>query len=75
MTDFRGKVIRNETIARRQRFVNFLSASEEDAVDFIDDKILFDALNAKVNVTRVGVSKGKHGVTSDSLYQKCLTSP
>ena len=40
----------------------------------MDDQNLFDAINDKVNVDRVGVSKGKHGDTSESFPQKMLIS-
>ena len=75
MTDFRGEVISNETIARGQRIIIYLSTGEEDAVDFTDDDILFNAFNAKFNVDMVRTSKGRHGVTSNSLSQKWLISP
>ena len=42
---------------------------------FMDDENLYNALYAKVNVARVGASKGRHGVTSKSLFQKWLISP
>ena len=64
-----------ETIARVQRIINSLSSSEEDAVDFTDDGNLFNALNDKFNVARVGASKRRHSVTSESLSQKWLISP
>ena len=70
MDDFRGEVIRSENAARRQRIINSLSKSEEDAIYFTDDDNFFNALNAKVNAARVGGSKGRHGVTSEYLYQK-----
>ena len=70
MDDFRGEVIRSENAARRQRIINSLSKSEEDAIYFTDDDNFFNALNAKVNAARVGGSKGRHGVTSESLSQK-----
>ena len=71
----REEVISNETIARGKRIINSLSPSEEDAVYFMDDEKFFDVLNVKVNVDRVGALKGNHGVTSDYLSQKWLTSP
>ena len=74
MKYFRGELIGNETIARGQRIINYLSTSEGDAVDFTDDENLFDALTAKTNVARVILLKGTHGVTSDSLSQKWLLS-
>ena len=64
MTYFRGQVISSETIARGQKIINFLSTGEDDAVDFTDYENLFNVVNAKVNVERVGASKGRHGVNS-----------
>ena len=52
--DFRGEVISSETIAKGRRIMNYLSTSEDDAVDFTDDENLYNALNATVNVYRVG---------------------
>ena len=72
MTGFRGEVIRNETITRGLRVINLLSTGEEDAVDFTDDENFLYVINAKVNMARIGVSKGKHGVTSESLSHKRL---
>ena len=43
-------------------------------VDFTDDEIFFIALNSKVNVTRVGVLKGRRGVTFESFSQKLCIS-
>ena len=37
MTDFRGKVIRSETIEIGRHIINYLSAREDHAVDFTDD--------------------------------------
>ena len=74
MTYFRGQVISNETIAKGQSISNSISTGEEDSLDFTDDENFFDLLNTKVNVARVGVSKGKHGVASESLSQKWLVS-
>ena len=75
MTDFRGEVIKNDTITRGQWIINFLSTSKYDAVDFTDDDNFYKALNAKVNVGKVGVSKGINGFTSKSLFHKLLISP
>ena len=75
MINFRGEFIISETITRGQRIIHFLSTGEDDAVDFMDDKKFFNALNDKVNVARVGVSKGIHGFTLESLSQKWLISP
>ena len=75
MTDFRGEVIRSESIARGRRIINYLSTSEDHAVDFTDEDNFYKALNAKVNVDKVGASKGRHGVTLDSLSQKWLILP
>ena len=52
-----------------------LPLGEEDAVYFTDDEIFFDALNTKFNMARVGVSKVKQGVSSESLSHKWLISP
>ena len=70
MNDFRGKVISSDTIAGGLRIINFLSTSEDDTVEFTDDDNLFNGLNAKVKLARVGSSKVIHGVTSESLSQK-----
>ena len=64
MTNFRGEVISSETTARGRRLINSLSTGEDDAVDFTDYENLFNVVNAKVNVERVGASKGRHGVNS-----------
>ena len=74
MINFRGEFIISETITRGQRIIHFLSTGEDDAVDFMDDKKFFNALNDKVNLARVGVSKGIHGFTLESLSQKWLIS-
>ena len=55
MNDFRGEVMRNETITRGWRIIDYLSTGKENVVDFIDDKKFFDVCNAKVIVARVGV--------------------
>ena len=75
MTEFKGAVISSETIARGRRIINYLSTSEYDAMDFTDDDNFYNTLNDKVNVARVGASKGRHGVNSEYLYQKWLISP
>ena len=75
ITDFRGGVISSETMERGRRIINSLSTGEDYAVDFKYDEILFNVLNAKVNMARVGASKGRHGVTSESLSHKLLVSP
>ena len=36
--------------------------------------IFYDAVSAKIDVARLGVSKGKHGLTSKYLSQKLLIS-
>ena len=74
MTDSGGEVISNKTISRGRSIINSLSTSEEDEVDFTDNENFFDTLNAKVNVARVVVSEGKHGVIYESLSQKLLIS-
>ena len=56
MTEFRGGVINNETIRRGIRVINSLSTSKYHAVDFTDDNNFYKALNAKVNVAKVGAS-------------------
>ena len=63
MTDFVGEIISSDIIARGQRIINSISASEDDSVDFIDDNNFYKALNDKVNVDNVGAYKGKLGVT------------
>ena len=75
MTDFMVEVINSETIAREQRIINHLSTSEDHVVNFTDDDNDHKALNSKFNVAKVGVSKGRHGVTSESLSQKWSISP
>ena len=47
--------MRNETITRGWRIIDYLSTGKENVVDFIDDKKFFDVCNAKVIVARVGV--------------------
>ena len=62
MNDFRGQVIDRETVARIWRIINYISMScIFDAVYFTGDYNFFDALNSKVNVEHVGISKGKNG--------------
>ena len=68
MTAFRGYVLSSGTIARGRRIINYLSVREDHAVDFTDDEKFYKALNAKINVYKVGCSKGINGVTLDSLY-------
>ena len=46
-----------------QRIINDLSTSDENAVNLMDDNNLYDAPSAKVNVSRVGVSKENHDIT------------
>ena len=75
MNELRGEVINNETIIRGRRIIYYLSPSKYHAVDFTDDDDFYTAINAKVNVAKVGASKGRHGVTSEHLYQKWLISP
>ena len=75
MTYFRVEFISSETIARGLRIINSLSTGEDDAVDFTYDNNLFNTLNAKVNVARVGAPKGSHGVTSMFLSKKWFISP
>ena len=47
MNDLRGEFISSGTIERVRRIINYLSTGEDDAVDFMDDKNLFNALNSK----------------------------
>ena len=65
MTDFRREVISSGPIARVKRLINFLSISKYDTVDFKDDEHFFNVLDSKVNMARVGSSKGRYGVTSE----------
>ena len=44
-------------------------------MDFTDEDNFYKELNAKVDVAKVGASKGGHGVTLESLYHKCFISP
>ena len=44
-------------------------------MDFTDGENFYKALTAKVNVAKVGASKGRHGVTLEYLSQKWLISP
>ena len=67
MTELRGEVITSETITRGRKITNYLYTSEDYAVDFTDNENVYKALNAKVNVTKVGASKGRHEVTSEFL--------
>ena len=75
MADFRGEVISNETTTRVRRIINYFSNSEDHGADLTDDKNSHKALNAKVNVDKVGASNERNGVTSEPLYQKWLISP
>ena len=75
MTYFRGEVIINETITRGKRMINYFSTREYHAEDSTDDDNFYKSLNAKVDMAKVGVSKGRHGVTLDYLSQKWLISP
>ena len=70
MPDSSGEFISNETISRVKMIINSLSTGEEGTVDFTYDEISFNALNAKVNVDRVGLSKGKHVFAYNSLTHK-----
>ena len=67
MHDFRGEVIISNTNARKRRITNSLSTRKFHAVDFTDYGNFYKALNAKVNVAKVGDSKVRHEVTLDSL--------
>ena len=75
MTDLRGKVINNETIIRGRRIIYYLYPSKDHAVDFTDDDNFYIAINAKVNVAKVGAYKCRHGFTLESLPQKWFISP
>ena len=44
-------------------------------MDFTDYDNFYKSLKDKANVAKVGASKGRHGVTLESLSQKCLFSP
>ena len=72
MTDFKGEVISSDTISKGHGIINDLSNGEDDAVNFTDDANFFHVINAKVNVARVGASKGRHDVTSNSLPHNWL---
>ena len=74
MTDLRGKVINNETIIRGRRIIYSLSPRKDHAVDFTDYDNFYKSLKDKVNVAKVGASKGRHVVISESMYQKWLIS-
>ena len=74
MTDFRGEFIISETITRGRRIINSLFYKKDHTVDFIDDEKLYKALNAKINVAKIGASKRRHGFASESLSQKWLIS-
>ena len=74
MTGSMGEFISSDTNTRGRMIINYLSTGEELVVDFTDEEIFFNALKSKVNVARVGASKGRHGVTSESLSQKWLIS-
>ena len=64
MNEFRGEVINDETIIRGRQIINCLSTRKYHVVDFIYDSTFYKALNAKVNVAKVGASKVRHVVTS-----------
>ena len=74
MTDFRGEFISNETTTRGRRIINYLSTSEDHAVDFTDDNNVYKVINCNFNVAKVGVSKGRYRVTLEYLSQKWLVS-
>ena len=75
MPHFSGKFIRNKNITRGQRIINSPSTGKEYAVYFTDNENFFDEFNAKANVARLVISKGKHSVTSKSLSHKWWISP
>ena len=62
MTEFRGEIIRNETIKRGRRIINYLSTRKDHAVDFTDENNFYKVLNTKVNVAKVGAYKVRYGV-------------
>ena len=72
VTNFRGEVISSDIIAMERRIINSLSTGEDDAFYLMDENYFFNALDAKVNMARFGESKGRHGVTFESLSQKLL---
>ena len=64
MTVFRGELINNETITIVRRIINSLSTRKDHVIDFTDDNNFYNSVNAKVNVDKIGASKGIHGVNS-----------
>ena len=70
ITELKDKFISSETTTRVQRIINHLFTSKDHAVDFKDDDNFYKAVNAKVNVANVKVSKGRHEVTLEYLSQK-----
>ena len=74
MTNFRGEFISIKTIARGRRIINSLSTSKDHAVYFTDDDNFYKGLNYRINVAKVGVYKGRHGVTLESLSHNWFVS-
>ena len=57
---------------RGQRIINSFAASEDNAVDSTDEDNFYKVLNDKANVAKVGASKGRDAVNSESLSKKWL---
>ena len=82
MTDFRGHIIDRESLARGRRIISFMTHTitnhtsiDVDTIDFTDNDNFGDALQSKVQVPRVGVSKGKRSIPAEALAQKWMISP
>ena len=69
MTDFRGHIIDRESLARGQRIISSMTHTSVDVetIDFTDNDNFGDTLQSKVQVSRVGVSKGKRSIPAETL--------
>ena len=76
MTDFRGEITDNETVARRSIIITSMYTScKFDALYFTDNYNFYGALNSKFNVVCVRVSNSKHGINHETLSDNCMLSP
>ena len=81
MTDFRGQVLDRETIERGRSVISSVSTGSDIngndiiSIDFTADNNFGNALADTIKVSRVGVSKGKVGVTAQRLSKNWNISP
>ena len=81
MTDFRGQVLDRETIERGRSVISSVSTGSDIngndiiSLDFTADNNFGNALADTIKVSRVGVSKGKVGVTAQRLSKNWNISP